>query len=160
MAVGSQWYREAHRKWKLHSGVNSLSWESRKDIQWWWMQYSVYAVVCLNWWYSHGEIERVDLTLCSAMMVELWSGKREMGDEDENHVDDTSGYETSGEQHAPTGLRRPGIREITWRSGLVPAVSEIVSSLAHKISRSPSFPWCFPSSPFISLLLVLNSTIT
>ena len=53
------------------------------------MLYSVYAVlgVCL---YSvsthdHGmERETDDLTLCSAMMVELWTRKREMGDEDEN----------------------------------------------------------------------------
>jgi len=42
------------------------------------------------------EIERDDLTLCSAMMVELWTRKREMGDEDENDVEDTSGYEKSG----------------------------------------------------------------
>jgi hypothetical protein len=28
--------------------------------------------------------------LCSAMMVELWTRKREMGDEDENEVEDTS----------------------------------------------------------------------
>jgi len=31
-----------------------------------------------------------------AMMVELWKRKREMGDEDENDMEDTSGYETSG----------------------------------------------------------------
>jgi len=30
------------------------------------------------------------------MMVELWTRKREMGDEDENVVEDTSGYEKSG----------------------------------------------------------------
>jgi len=27
------------------------------------------------------------------MMVELWKRKREMGDEDENNVEDKSGYE-------------------------------------------------------------------
>jgi len=27
------------------------------------------------------------------MMVELWTRKREMGDEDENDMEDTSGYE-------------------------------------------------------------------
>jgi len=27
------------------------------------------------------------------MIVELWTRKREMGDEDENDVEDTSGYE-------------------------------------------------------------------
>ena len=34
--------------------------------------------------------------MCSAMMVELWMRKREMGDADENDVEDTSGYEISG----------------------------------------------------------------
>jgi hypothetical protein len=29
-------------------------------------------------------------------MLELWMRKREMGDEDENDVEDTSGYEKSG----------------------------------------------------------------
>jgi len=29
------------------------------------------------------------------MMVEMWMRKREMGDEDENNVEDTSGYEKS-----------------------------------------------------------------
>ena len=33
-----------------------------------------------------------DLTLCSAMMVELWTRKREKGDEDDNDVVDTSIY--------------------------------------------------------------------
>jgi len=31
--------------------------------------------------------------MCSAMIVELWTRKREMGDEDENDGEDTSGYE-------------------------------------------------------------------
>ena len=39
---------------------------------------------------------RDDLTLCSAMMVELLTRKREMGIEDENDMEDTSGYEKSG----------------------------------------------------------------
>jgi hypothetical protein len=30
------------------------------------------------------------------MMVELRPRKREMGDEDENHIEDTSGFEKSG----------------------------------------------------------------
>ena len=30
------------------------------------------------------------------MMLELWTRKREMGDEDENNVEDTSAYEKSG----------------------------------------------------------------
>jgi len=31
------------------------------------------------------------------MMVELWTRKREMGDEDENDMEDMSGYDKSGE---------------------------------------------------------------
>jgi len=46
------------------------------------------------------EIERDDLTLYSARMVELWTRKRGMGDEHENDVEETSGYETSGVQLA------------------------------------------------------------
>jgi len=34
------------------------------------------------------------------MMVELWTRKREMGDENENDVEDTSGYEKSTVQPA------------------------------------------------------------
>ena len=37
-----------------------------------------------------------DLTLCSAMMVEFWTRRREMGDENENDMEDTSGYKKSG----------------------------------------------------------------
>jgi hypothetical protein len=40
-------------------------------------------------------IERDDLTLCSVMLVGLWTRRREMGDEDENEVEDPSGYEQS-----------------------------------------------------------------
>jgi hypothetical protein len=31
-----------------------------------------------------------------AVMVELWTRKREMGDEDANDMEDTSGYDKSG----------------------------------------------------------------
>jgi hypothetical protein len=34
------------------------------------------------------------------MMVELWTRKREMGDEDENNMENMSGYEKSGVQLA------------------------------------------------------------
>jgi len=55
------------------------------------MLYSVYAALGVNSRSSDGEIERDDVTLCSAMMVELWTGKREMKDQDGNDVQDTSG---------------------------------------------------------------------
>jgi len=60
------------------------------------MLYWVYALLGVNLWSWSGEIERDDLTLCSAMMVELWMRKREMGDKDRNDVEDTSRYEKSG----------------------------------------------------------------
>jgi len=44
-----------------------------------------------------------DITLCSTMMLELWMRKREMGDQDENDVEDKSGYEKSGVQLASLG---------------------------------------------------------
>jgi len=31
-----------------------------------------------------------------AMVVELWTRQREIGDEDENDIENTSGYESSG----------------------------------------------------------------
>jgi hypothetical protein len=35
--------------------------------------------------------------LCDlAIMVELWTSEREMGDEYENHMEDMSGYDKSG----------------------------------------------------------------
>jgi len=60
------------------------------------MLYLVNAVLGVNSLSWNGEIERDNLTLCSAMMVEWWMRKREMGDEDENDVEDMSGYEESG----------------------------------------------------------------
>jgi hypothetical protein len=56
------------------------------------MLYSVKVVISVNSRSWHGEIERDDITLCSAMMVEWWTRKGEMGDQDENNVEDPSGY--------------------------------------------------------------------
>jgi len=39
-------------------------------------EYDVLGVKSSSW---HGEIERDDITLCSAMRVELWTRKSEMG---------------------------------------------------------------------------------
>ena len=73
------------------------------------MLYSVYAVlgVCCSrhqlsrsW---NAETERDDLTCCSEMMVGLWTRKRDMEDDDENDVLDTSGYEISGATLARMG---------------------------------------------------------
>jgi len=56
------------------------------------MLYSVYAILGANSWSWHGKIESDDLTLCSAMIVELWMRKREMGGENDNDGEDTSRY--------------------------------------------------------------------
>jgi len=77
----------------------------------------------------------------------------EMGDDDWNNMEDTSGCEMSGVR--PTRL---GLRDLAWvfipaGLGVVPAVSGMENWLAHKILISPSFSWWFPPSPLISLFL-------
>ena len=60
------------------------------------MLYLAYVVLTVNSWSWDRELERDDLTLGSAMIVELWTRESEMGDEYENDVEDTRGYEKSG----------------------------------------------------------------
>jgi hypothetical protein len=45
-------------------------------------------------------VERDDFTLCYGMIVELWMRKREIGDENEIDVKNTSRYPKSGIQLA------------------------------------------------------------
>jgi len=93
-------------------------------------------------------------------MVELWTRKREMGDEDENEMEDMSGPQKSGVQPAWLGLEDLGSVVLSAGSWLLPAVSGMVNWLAHEILLRPSFSCWFPPSPLISLILVLSSTIT
>jgi len=95
--------------------------------------YSVYAVLGVNSWSCHGEIERDHLTLCSAMMVELWTRKREMGEEDENDMEDMSGYEKSEVRLAWLGWEYLVLVLLPARLGLVPGVSGMVNWPAHEI---------------------------
>jgi len=67
------------------------------------------------------------------MMVELWTRKREMGDEDENDMEVTSGYEKSGVQLAWLGWEDLVSVLVRVRSGLVASVSGMVNWLAHEI---------------------------
>jgi len=60
-------------------------------------------------------------------MVELWTRKREMGDEDENDMENTSGYEKSGVRLARLSLEDPVSVILPSGSGLVPAVSGMVN---------------------------------
>jgi len=61
------------------------------------------------------------------MMVELWTRKREMGDADENDMEDTSGNEKSGVRFARLGLGDLVSVLLPAGSGLVPAVSGMVN---------------------------------
>jgi len=61
----------------------------RQSMLWWCstrcMQYSVYAVLGVNSWSWHQEIDSDDLTSCSQVMVELKTRKREMRGDGANH---------------------------------------------------------------------------
>jgi len=77
------------------------------------------------------------------MMVELWTRKREMGDEYESDMEDTSGYEKSGVWLAWLGLEEAwvGLEDLVSmllpaESVLVPAVLGMVNWLAHEILSS------------------------
>ena len=78
------------------------------------------------------------------MMVELWTRKREMGDEDENDMEDTSGPEKSGVQRAWLGWEDLVSVVLPAGSGRISAVSGLVNWIAHEILLSPSFSWWFP----------------
>jgi len=67
------------------------------------------------------------------MMVELWTRKREMRDEDEHDMERASGYEKSGEQLAWLGLEDLVLLLLPSGLGLIPAVSGMVNWLAHEI---------------------------
>jgi hypothetical protein len=60
------------------------------------------------------------------MMVELWTTKREVGEEHENNVEDPSGYEKSGVQLARMSLDDLISLILHARLGLVPAISRMV----------------------------------
>jgi len=115
-----------------------------------WMLYSVYTVRCIglypvyavlgvNSWSWHGEITRYVLTLCSVMTIELWTRKREMGDEHKNVVEDTSRYEKSGVRLPWFGLEDLILVYLHARSGLINAVLRMVNWLTHKIRFKSQF---------------------
>jgi hypothetical protein len=65
-------------------------------------------------------------------MVELWTRKGGMGNEDENDMENTSGYDKSGVRLARWGLKDLVSVLLPAGSGLIPAVSRMVNGLAHK----------------------------
>jgi len=88
-----------------------------------------------------------------AMMVELWMRKKEMGDGDDNDMEDMRGYEESGVWLARLGLE--DLVSVLWPTGseLVPAVSGMVNWLAHQIYYVPvshdDFPHLIGSLSFL-----------
>jgi len=124
------------------------------------MLYLLYAILGVKSWSWHGETERDDSTLCPAMMVGLWTRKREQRDEDGNDVEDTSWFEKSGVRL--TWLAWEELLSVLLNTGscLVSAVTGMVNWLAHQMLFGPSFSWWCPLSPLISLFHILNSTIT
>ena len=89
-----------------------------------------------------------------------YTDRRKSLTEDENDVEDTSAYKKSGVKLAWLGWEDLVSGLLHAGSGLIPAVSGMDNSLAHKILLSPSFSLWFPPSPLISFCLVLNSTIS
>jgi hypothetical protein len=61
------------------------------------------------------------------MMIQWWTRNREMGDEDENDIENTSGYEKAAVQLASLGLEYRVSGILCTRSGLVPAVTGMVN---------------------------------
>jgi len=61
------------------------------------------------------------------MMVEMWMRKREMGDDNENDVEDTSGYKKSGVRLARLGWEDLVSVLLHAGSGLIPALSGMVN---------------------------------
>jgi len=67
------------------------------------------------------------------MMVELWTRKGEMGDEDETDVEVTSRDEKSGVRLSWLGWEDLVLVLVRAWSGLVPAVSGMVNWVAQEI---------------------------
>jgi len=79
------WLMAVDRVWRYAGSWSYIQWSTRNHVNegktnnLGWMLYLVYAVLGVDSWSCHQEIERDDLTLCSVMMVELWTRKRNGG---------------------------------------------------------------------------------
>jgi hypothetical protein len=71
------------------------------------------------------------------MMVELWTRQREMGGEEENDMEDRSGPDKSEVRLAWLGLEDLESVLLLARSGLIPAISEMVNRRTQEILLSP-----------------------
>ena len=65
--------------------------------------------------------------MCSAMMVELWTRKRAIGEQDDNDGEDTSGYEKSGVRTSRLGWEDLVSENVHAGSVLLPAVLGIAN---------------------------------
>ena len=116
----------------------------------WCTLYLVYAVLGVHSWSWHTEIQCNYLTLCSVMMVELWTRKRD----GEWRWEWLGGYELICEIWGMTcliGIRWSGTVPITGWMGVVPAISGMLNWLAYKILFCPSPSWCFLISSHLCL---------
>jgi len=77
-----------------------------------WMLHSVYAVLGVNWWSWHGEIQRDELNLCFAMMVELRMQKGNGWWRWEHYVDYKQIWDIRGTT-LPIRFRRPNVSVLT-----------------------------------------------
>jgi len=82
----------------------------------WCILYLLYAILSVNCWSCHGEIDKDDVTLCSAMMIERWTKERDQGWRWGSY----GGYEQIWTIRGTTGLigvRTPCISVITTGIG-------------------------------------------
>jgi len=85
------------------------------------------------------------------MMVELWTRKREMADEDDNEKEDVKSYEKSGVWHALLSLEDLVLVRLPAGSGLIPAISGMVNWLHTIFSKSQFLMMISPFSCDLSL---------
>jgi len=137
--------------------TDETGWE-RETVNLGMMQYSVYAILGANSWSWHGEIERDDFTLCSQVMVELRTRKREMKEDTGTHHE-KPGLEELGvwvNSPSPIGQVWVPIRwAITPLQGLPNPIRQVVPLISHIRSYPAYHSHLYPPS----LLLAHNSTI-
>ena len=122
------------------------------------MLYRVCAVLCVNSWLWHGEMDRDDLTLCSQVMVELSTRKRERSQEmGEIIMRNWDWREFCVQVDWPSPRQQvhvPMRRVITPIRGLVHSIRQVILPIFH----SPSYPpYC--AHPHPSSLSVLSTTL-
>jgi len=110
--------------------------------------------------HDHGmEIERDDLTFCSAIMVELWTRKRDGGQRWEQY----GGYEWICEIRGKTcliGLSRLHLGVVTGRIGSCTCCIGNGKMTRRQNSLKSQFPMMITHLISSLFLLVLNSNIT